>query len=312
MGLKNSLKSRIERVRYGIDTPFEFLLFFVDYLRWCFARKRGFFYPYLVQNHVACRREREFKKAKYYHIRDAKLPLLDEETRKILWEGTFYSSFYTYCFLNDCYDEELIKPYEALLNVDFYELRNERVDVRVMPGDIVVDAGSWIGDFAAYASAKGATVYAFEPGRANFQYLQKTAGLNPGIYPFREGLGVTLGELEMTEDVNSSMGNNFLISGTGQKEKVRITTIDALVGEQKLARVDFIKASVQGFEVKLLQGAQETLRRFAPKVACFYNYYYYPDLPDMDREIEAILKEANPAYRIVRKRRKLFASVPEK
>lgn len=116
----------------------------------------------------------------------------------------------------------------------------------------------------------------------------------------------------MTEDVNSSMGNNFLSSGSGRKEKIRITTIDALVGEQKLARVDFIKASVQGFEVKLLQGAQETLRRFAPKVACFYNYYYYPDLPDMDREIEVILKEANPAYRIVRKRRKLFASVPEK
>lgn len=312
MGLKTSLKDRMSKIFYGIETPYEFLLFFIDYLLWRFVRKTEFFYPILVQKNVAKRRERKFKRADHYCIKDAKLPLLDEKNRKILWEGTFYSSLYVYYFLNDCYDESTIRPHETLLNVDFYGLRNDQVDVRVMPGDIVIDAGSWIGDFAAYASARGASVYAFEPGADNFKYLKKTADLNPNIYPFREGVGDVLGELEMTEDPNSSMGNSFLESGTGLGEHVRIVTIDALVEEQKLERVDFIKASVQGFEVKLLRGAKETLRRFSPKIACFYNYYYYVDIPDMDQELEAILQEANPAYRVVRKRRKLFASVPQK
>lgn len=312
MGLKKSLKDRLTRVSYGIETPYEFLLFLIDYILWRFVRKTEFFYPVLVQKSVARRREREFGRTDHYRIKDAKLPLLDDKTRKIFWEGTFYTSFYPYCFLDDCYDEDMIRPHEALLNVDFYGLKNERVDVRIMPGDIVVDAGSWVGDFAAYASAKGAVVYAFEPDKGNFNYLRKTSELNANIYPFREGLGDSLGELEMAEDSNSSMGSNFLNAGEGHKEKVRVSTIDALVKERNLERIDFIKASVQGFEVKLLQGAKETLRRFSPKIACFYNYYYYADVPDMDQELEAILKEANPAYRVVRKRRKLFASVPQK
>ena len=71
----------------------------------------------------------------------------------------------------------------------FFCLENERIDVRVHPGDVVIDAGSWIGDFAAYASVKGATVYAFEPIEAPYRYLLETARLNANILPVKKGLG---------------------------------------------------------------------------------------------------------------------------
>ncbi len=53
-------------------------------------------------------------------------------------------------------------------------------DISVKSGDIVIDAGAWIGDFSAYASKKGACAYAFEPSPSNISMLQKTVEYNRG------------------------------------------------------------------------------------------------------------------------------------
>ena len=84
------------------------------------------------------------------------------------------------------------------------------------------------------------------------------------------------------------------------------TTLDDFVRENNLPRVDFIKSDIEGFERHLLEGAQETLSRFAPKLAiCTYH------LPDDPEVLSGLIKKANPKYNIVQKRKKLFASVPE-
>lgn len=303
------LKKKFLRVRAGMDSFSECLLFFWEYFLWrCKKNRPQYFSPDLANAWAVRRRKRTFCKGEYYSFKDAKIPLLDPENEKIFLEGYFLNVFFPYCFLNDCYDESLIAPYEAL-HADFYGVKNQRVDVRVLPGDIVIDAGSWIGDFAAYASAKGATVYAFEPTKYIFDYLLKTAKLNKNIFPFMQALGDTNGVMELIADPNNSMGNTLV--GEGEKDQIEITTIDEFVEKNGIPRIDFIKASVQGYETKVLLGAKKVLREFSPKLALFYNYYYYPDMPDFDDELEAIIKEANPSYNVVRKRRKLFASVSD-
>lgn len=67
-------------------------------------------------------------------------------------------------------------------------LVNDEVNVTVEWGDIVIDTGAWIGDFAAYVLVKGASVCAFEPSARNFGYLVKTAELNGNIIPVMKGL----------------------------------------------------------------------------------------------------------------------------
>lgn len=124
-----------------------------------------------------------------------------------------------------------------------------------------------------------------------------------------KALGDTNGVMELIADPNNSMGNTLV--GEGEKDQIEITTIDEFVEKNGIPRIDFIKASVQGYETKVLLGAKKVLREFSPKLALFYNYYYYPDMPDFDDELEAIIKEANPSYNVVRKRRKLFASVSD-
>ena len=82
-------------------------------------------------------------------------------------------------------------------------------------------------------------------------------------------------------------------------------TLDQFVHERNLARVDFIKADIEGAERLMLAGAQETLRRFAPKLAiCTYH------LPDDKEVLETLIKQANPDYIITHRWKKLYAYVP--
>ena len=43
---------------------------------------------------------------------------------------------------------------------------------------------------------------------------------------------------------------------------VKLTTVDKIVSELDLRRVDFIKMDIEGSEQRALKGAQETIRRF--------------------------------------------------
>ena len=187
---------------------------------------------------------------------------------------------------------------------------NDKVSVTVQPGDIVIDAGSWIGDFAAYASVKGAQVYAFEPTDTTFETLKKTAELNGNIIPVKKGLS---DKKSLTHFLVSTVGNsaaNRIDASSGNfteaSSEIETTTLDDFVRDNSLPRVDFIKADIEGFERHMLAGAQETLARFAPKLAlCTYH------LPDDPEVMARLILQANPKYNIVQKRMKLFASVPE-
>ena len=181
------------------------------------------------------------------------------------------------------------------------------MNVTVEPGYIVyivIDAGSWIGDFATYASVKGATVYAFEPTDSTFTILQKTAELNGNIIPIKKGLSDDNTSKVLFVNIDGNSGGNSLRPKTNEKQEasheVETVRLDDFVRENNLPRVDFIKADIEGFERHMLVGAQETLARFAPKLAlCTYH------LPDDPQVMADLIKQANPKYNIVQKRMKL-------
>lgn len=87
-------------------------------------------------------------------IKDVRLPLLDEERAHWLWGGMLEDTFGSYYYFDDRYDEEIFNLCDYVLGEGLYGCVNDNVNVTVNPGDIVIDAGSWIGDFAAYSSIK--------------------------------------------------------------------------------------------------------------------------------------------------------------
>lgn len=175
--------------------------------------------------------------------------------------------------------------------------------VIVKRGDVVLDCGANMGLYSAVAAREGGMVYAFEPSKFIVdKYLRITAEENPNISILNMALADQKGVSEfIIEEAN--LGHSRLKDEEGKKtEKVVVTTIDDFVKEQKLERVDFIKADIEGAERNMLQGATWVLKYFAPKLSiCTYH------LPDDPEVLERIIKKANPDYIVHHEPKKLYA-----
>jgi FkbM family methyltransferase len=217
----------------------------------------------------------------------------------------FGDTFLFPMYFHDNYDKSLARVMDLYMAEGPYGYTDGVFDVTVKPGDVVIDAGAWIGDFSAYAAAKGAEVYAFEPTTEIFCLLEETAALNKPalIHPVKKGLGASETSVPLFIDGNP-WGNSISIKRGAKHETIDITTVDAFVSANNLPRVDFIKADIEGAERDMLRGAVNVLKTFAPRLAlCTYH------LPDDPEVLEALIKEANPRYKVVHLRKKLFAAV---
>lgn len=247
----------------------------------------------------------------YFDFGNAKLPDVSDSKEKLpLLMHVFEDVFMFPCFLNDDYHKDIVKYYDRYMIEGPYGYTDGSFDVTVKKGDIVIDAGAWIGDFSAYVASKGAMAYAFEPVSETFQWLCKTQSLNNvvdgegGIHPVRKGLSSSECETDISIFNNNSGANSIITEHNNVTERITVTTLDKFVEENYLKRVDFIKADIEGAEREMLRGATNVLRNFAPKlVICTYH------LPDDPEVLEAIIKEANSAYKVVHLRHKLFAAV---
>lgn len=194
---------------------------------------------------------------------------------------------------------------------DYIEGPYETDEVFIEESDYIIDAGANIGLFSALAAvkAKKGRVYSFEPVPYVQSLLKETVQYydNINIIPaaLSDYTGKSIININKEEHTMSSLSrdNN---NAEHNKEVVDVYTIDQFVKENKLDRVDFIKADIEGAERFMLKGAIETMKNFAPKIAiCTYH------LEDDKEVLEDIIKTANPNYVVEHKWLKLFAHVPE-
>lgn len=214
----------------------------------------------------------------------------------------FFEVFVPFLFFDNRFSPELHKKYPRV----YYGYDSDDFKVVVESGDVVIDAGSWIGDFAAYASRCGATVHAFEPTPEVYSILCKTAELNSNINAINMGLGEQRNKLTFNANEGSGTSNRFLENAVDdEKLQIEVTTVDDYV-EMHEIKVDFIKADIEGYERKMLSGAIKTLRAQAPKLAiCTYH------LKDDPQVLEKIILKANPRYKILQMPQILFAVIED-
>lgn len=135
----------------------------------------------------------------------------------------------------------------------------------VKPGMTVLDIGANIGETAlvfARLTGEAGHVYAFEPFPSTFQHLQRHVSWNhqKNITPIQLGLADKPGVLKLENNPNNTAGNR--VSTTGSD--VQVSTVDAFVRAKQCPKIDFIKIDVEGFELHVLRGADEILRRDKP------------------------------------------------
>ena len=156
----------------------------------------------------------------------------------------------------------------------------QRPPVVVRPGDVVVDLGAHLGTFARVALNAGAKlVVAFEANAGNAECFRRT---------FQDE--IAQGKVVLVESPVWSERCTVRFSGRGLVGQVsddgdpkEAVTIDDVVRELGISRVDFIKTDIEGAERHALKGAAHVLSSHAPRLAV--SSYHYPDDPTVLRDI---------------------------
>jgi FkbM family methyltransferase len=186
---------------------------------------------------------------------------------------------------------------EAIL----YDLAEQDRDIYrtasgIRPGDVVLDCGANIGVFTKKALAAGAGhVIAIEPAPENLRVLKKNlaAEIAAGkVTIYEKGVWDKDDILKMNIDPANSAADSFVRERPGaQVIELPLTTVDKVVAEVGLQRVDFIKMDIEGAERQAVVGAAETIKRFRPRMAlCIYH------LPDDPTVIPAAVLKIDPSY----------------
>ncbi|MGE5648419.1 MAG: FkbM family methyltransferase [Acidobacteriota bacterium] len=152
---------------------------------------------------------------------------------------------------------------------DVYSFRGRGV----RPGDVVLDCGANVGAYTRHALDQGARkVVAIEIAPENLECLRRNFApeIQSGrviVYP--KGVW-DHDDFLVLRTVGTQTGSNsvaMLVPGSQEGPRVPLTTIDKLVEELHLDRVDYIKMDIEGSEKKALAGAKNTVARFKPRMA---------------------------------------------
>lgn len=177
---------------------------------------------------------------------------------------------------------------------------------------VALDLGANTGVYSLIATQISPTVrvFAVEPSPANVARLRTNLRLNSEtrVAAVEVAVGAAEGTLDFTVPADGSLSDvasavdAFSRSHYGIKYTtilVTQTTVDRLVDDHGLDRIDLIKLDVEYFELDVLQGAGTTLTRFGPVVlAEVFDYDVLvgdkPELqdriaPDSSAQVEAFM-----------------------
>lgn len=141
-------------------------------------------------------------------------------------------------------------------------------------GKVLFDVGANVGMYTIYAAARGLQVVAFEPESQNFALLNANIALNmlqhrATSYPLALSDNSCLDKLYLS-DFSAGGSCHSFAEEVGFDLKPRRSsftqgsvsmTIDQLVASGSVPAPDYIKIDVDGFEHKVLKGAENTLKR---------------------------------------------------
>ncbi|WP_324950781.1 FkbM family methyltransferase [Oligoflexus sp.] len=132
-----------------------------------------------------------------------------------------------------------------------YRLLVGRSDVRV-----IIDAGAYVGFSSIYFAElyPHAFIYALEPEESNFQALQRNTRHYPNIKAIQAAVWKEDGFLEV-KDVASGQWS-FVVQehSEGRGQQVPAISIQSLMEQYRLPRIDILKIDIEGAEDAVFEG----------------------------------------------------------
>lgn len=171
---------------------------------------------------------------------------------------------------------------------DFSPIKGYEMYRQLQPGDVVVDAGAFPGDYALFAArqvGEDGFVYAFEPEEKNRRILErnirKSGFRNIEVIP--KGLWN-----EQTTLCLNAQGVASTVKAEGA-ETIEVINLDQFVRERGLQKLDVLKMDIEGAELEALEGAAFSLSILT--YACIASYHVVGGQTTSAR-VEAFLESA--------------------
>lgn len=146
----------------------------------------------------------------------------------------------------------------------------------VKPNYIVIDVGAHIG---SYTIKVGRTVgpegkvIAIEPHPVNYEALLQNVAINrlSNVIPVRVCLCNTLGYMKLYL-ASSSDRHSIVHQKSNQYMEVPSFTLDELLKRLDISHVDIIKIDVEGAELDVLKGSEQSLKKIEKIIVSTYHY----------------------------------------
>ena len=163
-------------------------------------------------------------------------------------------------------------------DVLYDQYQNDKV--KLAPGDVIIDAGAFIGDTAVFFHHRlggRCQIHSFELLDENLALLLHNLERNgvgdTQIVVNKLALADRSGDEIVVADGNTQ-GATSIFGKSGAGDRVVTVTLDEYVVRMNLPRVDFIKMDIEGAEVMALKGARQTIAHFKPRLAiCLYHQW---------------------------------------
>lgn len=140
------------------------------------------------------------------------------------------------------------------------------------PEAVVLDIGANVGHHTLFASTVAAAVHAFEPFAPLAARIHEKIRVNQlenvTVHPI--GLGNANTRIPYSPSSTSNSGTGSFGAASERSLELEVRRGDDYFAGAGIERVDYVKTDVEGFEVEVLKGLAETLRRTRP--VCFVEW----------------------------------------
>lgn len=176
-----------------------------------------------------------------------------------------------------------------MLNPGIWEKNELRLfSILARYATVVFDVGANIGVYSILAEKvnKTAEIYAFEPYSTNYDKLllniekNQCRNISPQMLALGDENKIISFNVPKNTAVNTSVASANAVFTAAWREfdemqeiQVPQTTVDDFVKEKNIQKIDLIKMDVEYYEMHVLKGAVETIKKFKPAVLCEISLY---------------------------------------
>jgi len=162
-------------------------------------------------------------------------------------------------------DFKIVFPFDEDPSFDDVWLRDVYYPYEPKSDHVVIDVGAHMGFFTLKIAKNVKKVVAVEPDPVNFKFLAFNVRLNKledRVVLHNLALGERDGQAFLDRSGYGFGRSKITTEKTDYLTKIK--TVDNLISEDGLERVDLIKIDTEGSELEILEGAKETLQEYKP------------------------------------------------